>query len=277
MKYLFLAIISSVFVSAILKIMNFKNIDARKAVAFNYISASLLCALFFKPDFNSINLSFSIIFLILGILLPSGFIIMAKAVKYAGIVRADAAQRLSLFLAIIAAFTIFSEKLNAFKVLGVILAFISLFCLVYKSSDTKTGFKGGFYLFSVWLVYGFCDILFKEISKLGGEFSSTLLISFLMAGLIMFAYLFSKNTKFDIKSSSYGIMLGIFNFCNIIFYIKAHQSFSQNPSLVFIAMNIGVIIFSVFVGILAFKEKISKINAAGILFGILAIAVLFLV
>ena len=93
----------------------------------------------------------------------------------------------------------------------------------------------------------------------------------------MFAYLFSKNIKFDIKSSSYGIILGIFNFCNIIFYIKAHQSFSQNPSLVFIAMNIGVIIFSVFVGILAFKEKISKINAAGILFGIFAIAVLFLV
>ena len=52
------------------------------------------------------------IFLALGILLPTVFIIMSKAVEFAGIVRSDAAQRLSLFLPIVASFIIFHETLS---------------------------------------------------------------------------------------------------------------------------------------------------------------------
>jgi hypothetical protein len=36
-----------------------------------------------------------------------------------------------------------------------------------------------------------------------------------------------------------------FNFGNILFYLKAHQAFADNPSTVFAAMNMGVIILGV--------------------------------
>jgi hypothetical protein len=45
-----------------------------------------------------------------------------------------------------------------------------------------------------------------------------------------------------------------FNFGNILFYLKAHQAFADNPSTVFAAMNMGVIILGS-LGILVFKEK----------------------
>jgi hypothetical protein len=37
--------------------------------------------------------------------------------------------------------------------------------------------------------------------------------------------------------------------------LKAHQAFADNPSTVFAAMNMGVIILGSFIGILVLKKK----------------------
>ena len=71
-----------------------------------------------------------------------------------------------------------------------------------------------------------------------------------------------------------GLLLGVLNFLNILFYIKAHQQLSQNPSLVFAGMNIGVIILGALIGLFVFKEKLNKINFMGIVLGIVAIILL---
>ncbi|MCI6988192.1 MAG: EamA/RhaT family transporter [Campylobacter sp.] len=275
MEFLFLAIIASVSVSVVLKLANTHGIDIAQAVAFNYIATSTLCFAFFSPNLADLSLKHSYLFLVLGVLLPSGFIIMAKAVKFAGIIRSDAAQRLSLFLPIIAAFVIFGESITTLKICGIILAFLALFCLLFKGQTSKLNIKGAFYLLLVWLVYGICDILFKQISKLGNAFSLTLFVGFVIAGVVMFGYLWAIKRRPNIKNAIWGLVLGGLNFANIIFYIKAHQSFSKNPSLVFVAMNVGVIIFGVLVGAGVFKESISRVNAVGILVGICAITALF--
>ncbi|WP_432480713.1 hypothetical protein [Moraxella sp. ZY200743] len=69
--------------------------------------------------------------------------------------------------------------------------------------------------------------------------------------------------------------MGGLNFANILFYIKAHQAFKDDPTLVFAGMNIGVMCLGAIVGLLAFKEKISKINGMGIVLGICAVWCLF--
>jgi hypothetical protein len=48
-----------------------------------------------------------------------------------------------------------------------------------------------------------------------------------------------------VLSISFGGLVGAFNFGNILFYLKAHQAFADNPSTVFAAMNMGVIILGV--------------------------------
>ncbi|TDQ59022.1 EamA-like transporter family protein [Mesocricetibacter intestinalis] len=281
MLNLILAVLCSVAVSVLLKIARRRNIVIRQAIAFNYILASALSYYVLTPDFKGLGFTEFVlqseqafIFLALGILLPSVFMIMSKAVEYAGIVRADAAQRLSLFLPIIAAFVIFGETLSSGKLIGIILAFVALCCLLYKAADKQLQ-KGGIALAFVWLGYGVIDILFKQVAKSGAAFPATLFIAFILSACVMFGYLLFKREIWTVPGFIGGIILGGLNFMNILFYIKAHQSLSANPSLVFAGMNIGVICLGSITGALVFKEKISRVNLAGILLGIAAILVLF--
>jgi multidrug transporter EmrE-like cation transporter len=66
-----------------------------------------------------------------------------------------------------------------------------------------------------------------------------------------------------------------FNFGNILFYLKAHQAFADNPSTVFAAMNMGVIILGS-LGILVFKEKMSQRNYLGLAFALVSIVLIAL-
>ena len=62
-----------------------------------------------------------------------------------------------------------------------------------------------------------------------------------------------------------GIILGVLNFFNILFYIKAHQSFGQNPTLVFAGMNIGVICLGTITGAFFLQRKIMT-KSTGLVF-----------
>jgi len=283
MHNLIIAVLCSVAVSVLLKVARKRNIVIQQAIAFNYIVALSLSWFLLKPDFKGLEFTDFIaqsentpIFLALGILLPSVFIIMSKAVEFAGIVRSDAAQRLSLFLPILAAFLIFHETLSQSKAIGIVLAFVGLFCLLSKpNQQSAVDFRGILGLVGVWFGYGIIDILFKQIAKSGGIFPTTLFIAFSLAACIMFIYLLFKRTQWNVASFVGGIILGVLNFFNILFYIKAHQSFGSNPTLVFAGMNIGVICLGTITGALIFKEKISKVNWLGIVFSLCAIFCLY--
>ncbi|WP_314870217.1 DMT family transporter [Aggregatibacter kilianii] len=283
MHNLIIAVLCSVAVSVLLKVARKRNIVIQQAIAFNYIVALSLSWFLLKPDFKGLEFTDFIaqsentpIFLALGILLPSVFIIMSKAVEFAGIVRSDAAQRLSLFLPILSAFLIFHETLSQSKVVGIVLAFVGLFCLLSKpNQQSAVDFRGVLGLVGVWFGYGIIDILFKQVAKSGGAFPTTLFIAFSLAACIMFIYLLFKRTQWNVASFVGGIILGVLNFFNILFYIKAHQSFGSNPTLVFAGMNIGVICLGTITGALIFKEKISKVNWLGIAFSLCAIFCLY--
>ncbi|MCW9714780.1 DMT family transporter [Avibacterium sp. 21-594] len=282
MHYLFLAIACSVAVSVLLKVARRFNVVIEQAIAFNYLIALLLSYFLLQPNFQGqgftdfiVQNENSAIFLSLGLLLPSVFIIMSKAVEFAGIVRSDAAQRLSLFLPILAAFVLFGEQLSQSRIISLILAFSALFCLINKPREQGLSVKGGLSLLAVWFGYGVIDILFKQTAKMGSAFPTTLFITFALAMCVMFMYLLIKRTQWNGASLLAGIVLGGLNFMNILFYIRAHQSFSQNPTLVFAGMNIGVICLGTLVGAIVFKEKISKINGVGVVLGISAILSLF--
>ena len=250
MIYLLASILCSVSVSVLLKLARKNKIDVAQAVAVNYIVAVALTAWVLKPDLSNPKAFLPTwwLFGALGVLLPSVFVIMGKAVDAAGIVKSDAAQRLSLILPIISAFVIFGEALTEGRLIGIVLAFVALFCLLWKADGGKK--SGGLgtqitLLAGVWAGYGIIDILFKQSTKWTKE------------GIIG------------------GIVLGGLNFANIVTYITAHQMMKDNPTLVFAGMNIGVIVLGTLVGAMAFKEKISSINAAGISVAVCAIACLF--
>lgn len=277
MNYLIFSVLCSVIVSVLLKIARRNHVDIKQAIAFNYVTAVTLTWFILNPALPSATSHQPWpLFIALGMLLPTIFVAMSRAVETAGIVRSDAAQRLSLFIPILASFTIFAEAISTPRLISLGVAFLALFCLLHKPvHDKEKNQFAAVFLFLVWIGYGVIDILFKQMAKTGTAFPTGLTITFTLAGLLMFAYLFITRTRFNFQSVIAGLILGLFNFGNILFYIRAHQVFKDNPTLVFTTMNIGVISLGTIVGALMFKEKISRINALGIVLAISAVYLLY--
>jgi drug/metabolite transporter (DMT)-like permease len=278
MYYLILSIVCSVAVSILLKISKNKGISINQAVAVNYPVAVISALILFKPNFSS-NLNALLsewqILLSLGILLPSVFIIMGECVIRAGIAKSDVAQRLSLFLPILASFFIFGERLSVGKVFAVILAIVSLSALLYRPKN-KTKSLGTFWiLIAVWFGYGIIDILFKQLSKNTVLTTTNLCTIFFISAIILFTYLIIRKTKWTKISIFCGIILGCLNFGNIYFYFRAHQVYNNNPTLIFTAMNLGVITLGTIIGTAVFKEKVNGVNVIGIVLAMVAIVCLF--
>lgn len=283
MTYLVLSMLCSVGVSVLLKLAAQFRVDTRQAITVNYAVAASMAALLLKPQLAGLaqpSASWALIGA-LGVLLPSVFLAMAAAVRHAGIVRSDAAQRLSLFIPVIAAFTVFGESPETGKLMGLALALAAMACLVgryrpgMKGDASDTGGEGAWrWLLAIWLGYGSIDVLFKQVAKAGTAFAPALLASFVLAGVLMLAYLAWRRVAWDRRSMLGGVVLGLLNFANILFYIRAHQHFANHPTMVFATMNIGVVALGTVVGALAFRERLSARHGLGIALTLVAIVVM---
>mgnify|MGYP003945131797 CR=1 FL=1 len=278
MIYIILSICCSVTVAVLLKLAKRYQISIIQAVTINYLTALSLCFLFFKPDVKQITSTAPWpIYIALAILLPSIFLFLAASVKNLGIVKTDIAQRLSLFIPILAAYFIFKEDFNNLKIIGLAIGFVAIFLTFLRKSDQKEGRKGNLlYPIMVFVGFGVIDVLFKQIALYKELPYTTSLftvfcLAFIVSLLIVISMVVAGKTKLQLVNVVCGFILGLFNFGNILFYMKAHKALAENPSTVFAAMNLGVIIVGTLIGVIAFKEKLSKLNYAGIIFAIAAI------
>jgi drug/metabolite transporter (DMT)-like permease len=281
MFYVFLSICCSVVVSVLLKLAKRYHIDVFQAITWNYSMAILLTWIFFKPQLSNLAGAPIYNYLALGILFPLLFVIMASSVRLAGIVRTDVAQRLSLFIPIMASFFLFNEAKDLVKIIGIVLAFVAIICSIpwQKSASNRANKGSWFYLLIVFLGFGVIDVLLKQITKVDKiPFTTAIFVVFILAfALSMIALIYqviTKKTRFSWPHIFIGWILGVANFGNILFYLKAHQALSNSPSVVFSAMNIGVIVVGAFIGMFIFKEKLSLLNKIGIVVALLAIIVI---
>ena len=205
MSYLVIAVLCSVAVSVLLKVLRQHQIDIRQTIMAGYPVAFFLTWTLLKPDLSAtadLNAAWGII-LLLGILLPLVFVILGRAIESVGIIASDAAQRLSLIIPIVAAFALFGEVLTLQRTWGIFLGFLALVALVYRTPEKANATNSiysrvnmsqriglakvpvGLWLLGVWVGYGVIDILFKQVAKQGAAFPLTLFMSFGLAGVLM--------------------------------------------------------------------------------------------
>jgi len=280
MLYVFISICFSVAVSVMFKLAKRYHIDVYQAITWNYSIAIVLTWLFLKPQLNHLSSAPFGLLGLLGLLLPLLFVIIAASVKSNGIVRTDAAQRLSLFIPIAAALLIFGEVATTTRTVGLIVGLVALICLIpwqKQTRDRKTNANSWVYLLAVFIGMGVIDVLLKQVSQLtiGTSLFIVYTLAFTIALIGLFYQVFKKTMRFSWPHILIGWVLGIANFGNILFYIKAHQSLAKKPSIVFASMNVGVIVLGTLVGVIIFKEKLSLFNKIGLLLAILAIFVIY--
>jgi drug/metabolite transporter (DMT)-like permease len=284
MLYVFLSICCSVFVSILLKLAKRYQIDVFQAITWNYSIAILLTWFFFKPvlQFETLKQAPFGILLPLGVLLPVIFFALAASVRAAGIVRTDVAQRLSLFVSLTAAFLLFNDHLNTLKFIGIAVGIAAILCSIpwqKKTANRKVLSNAWIYLVLVFLGFGVIDILFKQVAAFKQMPFTTLqfiafIIAFAVSLMILIIRKINKLSKITFTHVVFGWILGIANFGNIFFYLKAHTALSNSPSTVFTGMNIGVIALGTMVGLLLFNERLSVLNKIGVALAVVAIVII---
>ena len=278
MLYLILSILCSVSVGVLFKISRNYTSSKTQIIAFNYLFALGLCYLSYEPDIKAIGASAPwLIYSIIGVLLPTIFLLLATSIKYMGIVKTDAAQRLSLFIPIIAAWLLFDEEFNILKICALFVGLPAILMLLAKPSSNSQ--NKWIYPAAVLLGFGIIDVLFKKVSTYTElPYTTSLFVIFGISFLItIVAVRFenkNENTKLTSQNLLFGGLIGIFNFGNILFYLKAHHAFAKNPSTVFAGMNMGVILIGSLVGLFIFKEKLSKLNFTGLFLALVAVVLI---
>lgn len=279
MELIFAAACCSVVVSILLKWGKNKGFDPIQMISWNYVSASLLCYFWFKPDLSHVSISNTPWWLIvaLGVLLPSVFLFLAKSLQYAGIVKTEIAQRLSVILSLLAAYFIFQEQFNQLKIVGVVLGLAAVMCILFtNASGGGEGQKQAvWYLALVWFGYALIDVLLKYTTGLGVQFYVALNLMFICAFLLSVSYVAVTTKNIGLtKNVLAGLCLGVLNFANIALYVKAHLLLKDSPAVVFAGMNIMVVLLGVFSGLLFFKEKLKLPTVIGLVLGITSVACL---
>jgi len=233
----------------------------------------------FRPEIDFIPIVYDRYTITLSVLLPSVFILLSLSIRYSGIIKTDIAQRISLVIPVACSYWIFNELIPTFRWIGIITGFIALFFILNKGKRSN-GSKPVYLLF-VFLGYGIIDVLFKQIA-LQKAIPYTVALFYIFCGCFIFASLMTLASfikkKLSIQKSAvfYGLLLGLFNFLNIYFYLRAHQSFAKNPTTVFATMNFGVILLGTLIGAFYFREKLSRKNIAGLILAVIAIILVVL-
>lgn len=278
MLHVVVAALCSVLVSVLLKLARRFDVDVGQAVAWNYVATTALTLGVLQPALPPLRQAGTPWFTLaaLGLLLPTIFLALAASVRHAGIVRSDAAQRLSLLIPLLAAFTLFGEALAPMKTAGCALGLLALAAMVWRDGRDAGGDGKARWAWplAVFAGFGVIDVLFKRVAADGLPLGSALLAVFALALPVAFALQLARRARFTLRSALGGLLLGAINFANILFYLRAHRALPDNPSLVFASMNLGVVVLGALAGVAVFRERLGRISAAGLVLALLAIALL---
>ncbi|MDI9240145.1 EamA family transporter [Lysobacter sp. LF1] len=276
----------SVLVSVILKLAPRKRLDVAQLVTWNYLAASVLCALLLRPSLDGLAQPGTpwVALLGLAVVLPSLFLVLGASVRTTGIVRTDVAQRLSLLLSLLAAFTLFGERADEQRLLGLMLGLLAVAGIVVRPEAGRgeetdaSGWHGWALLLTVWVGFALVDVMLKRIALAGTPSAAALQVAFCIAFVLMLTWQLVRHVRgtgrLQWRNVGAGLLLGLLNFGNIVFYVRAHQALADSPSVVFATMNIGVVVLGTLVGVFAFGEKTSRWNRLAIVLAIVAIAII---
>lgn len=281
MLYVLWSVCCSVLVSVILKLAKNQGYKHLHLIFWNYLVAVSLAYFLIPPAAVQVPVSqlpWSL-YIPLAMLLPIIFLCIGGSITYSGIVKTEVAQRLSLFIPLLAAYFIFGESMSTVKLLGIGLGLFAILFLIGWHKGGKRNNSNWIYPVLVFFGMGVIDILFKKVALYNGvPYSFSLFFVFALAGMVtlfmILVQLQRKQGGILLKSMGWGILLGLFNFGNILFYMKAHRALPDSPSLVFTGMNIGVILLGTLIGVSFFSERLTLFNKIGLSLAVISVLII---
>jgi drug/metabolite transporter (DMT)-like permease len=218
--------------------------------------------------------------LFLGALFIAIFNVMALTCQKNGLSVAAVSGKMSLVIPVIAGIWLYEESIGWMKVAGIFLALISVYLTSVKSRQGLK-FNKSLLLLPIILFLGSgvidTTIKYAEIMHVpSGDESLFSAICFAMAfviGILVLIYEATQKRFLTLRSVIAGLVLGVPNYFSIYFIIKALKN-GMESSVVYPINHVGTVLFTSFLGVLIFKEKLIPKNYIGIVVAIVAIVMI---
>lgn len=287
MVYLILCILSSTGIFLVFRFLDQLRLPSFPVIIINYLVAAVI-----GINVNSDQIDISRLMaspwipvsVLIGFLFIVMFFVIARSSGEAGISITTVASKMSVVFPI--SFSIFidhTDNLSWLKAMAIIAALTGVLMTIYEPGTTLKAKRKMFIPLVLFVGMGLVDSLVRFAQhnwvrdKNTAIFSAVLFIMAFLTGLVILP--FRKEGLNEFRKPAiwgWGILLGIVNFGSIYMIVSALNHVNDSGekldgSIVFGVNNIGIVSLSVLAGLWIFREKLHRINWAGIIISAIAI------
>jgi drug/metabolite transporter (DMT)-like permease len=281
MIFIILSVLQSTLIFVTFRLFNNFRIDNWQAITVNYVVATLFGFLIYREPVSLTGIYQSpwlISAVLLGIFFISTFFVFALSSQKVGVALTSVASKMSVVIPVTFGVILYNESMSLLKIAGIAAALLA-FYLTFKKKEKKK-IRLLYLLYPVLMFFGngINDTIMKyaEHYYITNDlilFLSIIFFVSLFFGLIIFTFrLCARKSKVELRSIIAGIILGLLNFGSTYYILRAMGVFES--SVVFPLTNSSIVMLSAVTGFIAFREKLTPINWAGVILSIGAILII---
>ena len=273
MFYLLLAIVSTAMVSIIMRLSEKKTTSDIGLLLVNYVMCTFLSWVFAGPmEMGPLLHITAAMGAVNGVFYLAGFLLLQWSVKKNGVVLSSTFMKLGLLVGMAVSVLFFREVPTGIQIIGFLLAVTAIVLINYQKEEGAGGFKWGL----VWLLLcgGMADAMSKIFEELGpaGYAGPFLFFTFLTALGLCLAVMLVKGGKPGKWEVLFGMLIGIPNFLSTRLLLR---SLRDLPAVIaYPVYSVGGILLVTLVGVLAFRERLRKMQWLGM--GLILVALVLL-
>ena len=270
----------------IFKYFEIFKVNNLQAIIVNYITAGALALVadgsVLTNNFSITNLfqpTFIYYALIIGVLFIITFNLIAFGTQKIGIAITTVSNKMSMIIPVLIGLFVFKEDKNFLKLIGIVLAILAIFFSCSKNGKLSFDKKYLPVIILVFIGQGIADSTLKWAQEFAinasnnNVFFATTFFTAAFSGTL-FMMIQQRKITVTLRSLLWGVILGIPNYFTLYFFVEALSAGVFESSQVFPIVNMGVIVLTAVMGIILFREHLSKSNWMGILLALIAISLI---
>lgn len=207
-----------------------------------------------------------------GILYLTSFVVLQSSIRKNGVVLSATFMRLGVLVPTLLSIFVFHEIPGGLQMIGFLLALAAIILINFEKGQGGATFKTGLILLLVG--GGTADFMAKIYDEMGtAEYEEHFLcLTFVAASILCVILALKKGQKLAKQDVLFGLLVGIPNYYSARFLLKA---VGEVPAVIaYPTYSVATIVVISMVGVICFKEKLTKRQQAAI--GVILVALVLL-